>query len=388
MLSKNVTATACDAPIRDKSQYCKTVGIALGVISAVVVVLRLAFKLFVVKSGLKLDDWFILATLVVGIPGTVILVVGTIGNGLGRDIWTLPFHQISVFVKFFFVMEVQYFIDIALLKLSLLFFYLNIFQFSKVRKFLWITIAIVVLWGITFVIVAFVQCSPLSFYWTNWDHAHKGTCLNINAIGWANAAISIALDLWMLAIPLSQLPALNLHWKKKIGVALMFCVGTFVTVVSILRLQSLVHFANSLNPTWDNFDVSLWSATELNVGIICACMPSLRLMLVRLFPTLGSSATRGGQYDYRNQYGSAQSRGRNLGQSINTSAHVTSRHDRNESNDGNPEWPGARGGIHYQRSFNVQYGESENDEARLVEMNDLYGKAGSKAMSSASEVSG
>jgi hypothetical protein len=31
------------------------------------------------------------------------------------------------------------------------------------------------------------------------------------------AAISIAEDVWMLAIPLSQLPSLQLHWKKKIG---------------------------------------------------------------------------------------------------------------------------------------------------------------------------
>jgi hypothetical protein len=30
----------------------------------------------------------------------------------------------------------------------------------------------------------------------------------------------------MLAIPLAQLKTLNLHWKKKIGVGLMFCVGT------------------------------------------------------------------------------------------------------------------------------------------------------------------
>ena len=50
--------------------------------------------------------------------------------------------------------------------------------------------------------------------------------LNKNAIGWANAAISVALDLWMIAIPLWQIRSLNLHWKKKIGVVIMFLVGT------------------------------------------------------------------------------------------------------------------------------------------------------------------
>lgn len=30
----------------------------------------------------------------------------------------------------------------------------------------------------------------------------------------------------MLAIPLAQLNTLSLHWKKKVGGAIMFCVGT------------------------------------------------------------------------------------------------------------------------------------------------------------------
>lgn len=66
-----------------------------------------------------------------------------------------------------------------------------------------------------------------------------------------------------------------------------------VTVVSIIRLHALVTFAKSSNATWDNFPVSLWSTVEINVGIMCTCMPTLRLLLVRLFPALGGSTSRG-----------------------------------------------------------------------------------------------
>lgn len=45
------------------------------------------------------------------------------------------------------------------------------------------------------------------------------------------------------------------------------------------------------NVTWDNYPVSLWSTIELNVGIMCICMPTLRLLLVRLFPKLGGGGT-------------------------------------------------------------------------------------------------
>jgi hypothetical protein len=31
---------------------------------------------------------------------------------------------------------------------------------------------------------------------------------------------------WMIGIPLSQIKKLELHWKKKIGAAIMFLTGT------------------------------------------------------------------------------------------------------------------------------------------------------------------
>jgi hypothetical protein len=65
-----------------------------------------------------------------------------------------------------------------------------------------------------------------------------------------------------------------------------------VTVVSMLRLRSLVHFANTTNMTWDYLEASLWSVIECQVGIICSCMPSIRLGLTRLFPKIMGSTNR------------------------------------------------------------------------------------------------
>lgn len=62
-----------------------------------------------------------------------------------------------------------------------------------------------------------------------------------------------------------------------------------VTVVSVLRLQSLINFANSTNPTWDNWIVGWWSTIEVNVGMICTCLPTVRLILVRAAPRIFST---------------------------------------------------------------------------------------------------
>jgi hypothetical protein len=222
----NITALACHAPVRDKTTAFKIINITLGSVSAACVLLRIIYKAFVTVYSLNMDDYFILVTLITGIPGTVINDRGALANGLGRDIWTLSFRQITDFIRWFYALEVLYFANIALTKASLLFFYYYIFPGPKIRRVIWATGVFNVLWGIAFVVAAIFQCRPVRFYWDRWDGEHLGTCININALGWANAAISIALDVWMLAIPLWQVMHLRLAWKKKVGVALMFCVGT------------------------------------------------------------------------------------------------------------------------------------------------------------------
>lgn len=172
------------------------------------------------------DDYTIGITLLSGIPSTVMTIHGLTSNGLGRDIWTVFPEQITNFIHVFYVMEILYFGQLALLKLSLLFFYQRIFPGPGIRKLLWASIFFDILWGVVFVFVGTFQCQPISHYWKSWDGEHKGKCFDVNAMAWGNAGISIILDGWMLALPMSQIIHLKLHWRKKLGVAAMFMVGT------------------------------------------------------------------------------------------------------------------------------------------------------------------
>lgn len=223
--AKNITAIGCDQPIRDKNGVFRATSITLGIITGVFLVARFAYRIFVARS-IGWDDWVALVATVVGVPSSIMNIQGLAANGLGRDIWTLPSAEIYRFIEFFYIIEVLYFTDVTLLKLTILFFYLRIFPTQGVRRLIWGSIGFVIVFGLTFIFVGIFQCRPISYYWTNWDGEHTGHCLNINAIGWANAAISIALDFWMLAIPLYQLRKLRLHWKKKLSVCFMFTVGT------------------------------------------------------------------------------------------------------------------------------------------------------------------
>lgn len=237
-------------------------------IAAAFVVVRFAFKILVSRVDIGYDDWAVLATTILAIPSAIITVYGTVKYGMGQHIWQLTPGSVTQMLKYFYVMAVLYFTETALLKLTLIFFYVRVFPSRDVQRLLWGTVIFVVAWGLAFVLAALFQCQPIRYFWEHWDGLHEGHCVNINAITNTHAAISIALDVWILAIPLWQLKNLKMHWKKKVGVGLMFCVGTFVTVVSILRLRSLMTFSASSDASWEFYDVSVWSTIEICVGIM------------------------------------------------------------------------------------------------------------------------
>lgn len=129
-----------------------------------------------------------------------------------------------------------------------------------------------------------------------------------------------------------------------------------VTVMSILRLRSLISFSATSNKTWEFYDVSVWSTIEICVGIMCACLPTIRLLLVRIFPVLAGSTLRGTSYVLPSSKAKSVDR-------KGTTSHVMA-HSRNNSL---PHSEAERSGITYQKSYTVQY----SDEASLVRMQSL-----------------
>ncbi len=73
----------------------------MGVLSGFFVLLRLGYKTIMIKVFLTLDDWFILLAILSGVPSSILVVHGTVANGLGQDVWTLPFTMITNFGKAF-----------------------------------------------------------------------------------------------------------------------------------------------------------------------------------------------------------------------------------------------------------------------------------------------
>lgn len=212
-----------------------------------------------------------------------------VNNGLGRDIWTLRADQITNVLKYYYFGEIFYVVALGISKISILFFYLRVFPSKGFRTVTYVVMGLSVAYTIAFFFATTFQCTPVSMAWNQWDGLHKGTCNNIHLQGWIAAAINIVLDAIVMALPLRHLSKLNMGIKKKVMVMAMFSVGIFVIFVSTIRLYSLIHFANTENITWNYVDAGYWSLIEVDVSIICGCMPAHRALIAKAWPKIRST---------------------------------------------------------------------------------------------------
>ncbi|KAL5416318.1 hypothetical protein PMIN03_002122 [Paraphaeosphaeria minitans] len=277
----------CGAPVRDITHVTPIITGTSGGVAIIGVAVR------VLMSGADfwLDDAMCVAALIFAIPMAILEFLMS-GLGFGKDIWTLTPSQIYRIVQIF------WFVSIGCTKLGFLFLYLRVFPHQKLGKVVHVLIGLgAALNLLIFSVIVTVNCLPITYIWTSWDGLHKGKCINLNAFVWAHAIIDIVFDCIIFALPIPERIKLKMSLKKRIMIVAMFSVGGLGTVVPILRLQSLLAFANSTNATWDNCPTAYWSVLSCFVGIFCACMPVLRRCLAFTFPSCFSSSVQTSSHD-------------------------------------------------------------------------------------------
>jgi hypothetical protein len=60
-------------------------------------------------------------------------------------------------------------------------------------------------------------------------------------------------------------------------------------VTSMIRLKYIISYGTSIDLTYDNVDVVIWSVLETFMAIICASLMCLRPLLARLLPSVFQS---------------------------------------------------------------------------------------------------
>lgn len=113
------------------------------------------------------------------------------------------------------------------------------------------------------------------------------TTIRILDLAAAAGVIGFVQDLYILAIPIQLVAGLRLQKKKKLGVIALFFTGFLASICSIINaaLRIVERTKTVPDSLWESIPIYTTSIIELNVGIICGCIP----VIVVLFKDLAHS---------------------------------------------------------------------------------------------------
>lgn len=186
-------------------------------------------------------------------------------------------------------------------KLSIIMFYHRIFPVRPVTYALYFCAFLVIGWWLAVYIIIVVQCRPVSYFWEQYvDPTAPGECINIYKFFIGNASASVVTDFIILLVPLPSVWQLKMPIVQKLAVCGIFLLGglyvspfffstasanlSSVCIAGVVRVHSLTFMVKSPDLTWNMAQSFVWSCVEPCIGIVSACLPTLRPLLRRCFP--------------------------------------------------------------------------------------------------------
>lgn len=119
--------------------------------------------------------------------------------------------------------ELVYTFDVALIKASILCFYLRLFPSRRFRVTTLVVGSTVLVWWIAVSIIGVFQCSPIYRFWTP---EVPGTCLTMKTVFTINAVPNVVQDIVILLMPVDQIWGLQATRAQKIRLYVTFGIGS------------------------------------------------------------------------------------------------------------------------------------------------------------------
>ncbi|KAK3325377.1 hypothetical protein B0H66DRAFT_121536 [Apodospora peruviana] len=260
------------------------IAVTLTSLSLVTVCLRLHVRGRLIKAT-GVDDWII----VICSAGFAIVSIIQTKWGLGlENINDLPQGNQYNFGLLQYIGAPFYITSILGFKLALLFSYLRFIPKGNYRKATVAVIVVCTLFHISFLFVQLLLCQPVAKQWDG--SITEGSCLDGVPFYTSMASITIVFDVTVMLLPFPLLLKSQIQNRKKFVLLGLFGLGIFITVIQIIRIQTVKQLVNA----FDSSDLILWSTVENNLGIIVASIPTLA-PLVHYFDELSRHGVSSGR---------------------------------------------------------------------------------------------
>lgn len=132
-------------------------------------------------------------------------------------------------------------------------------------------------WCVAMILQCFFLCRPLAGFW---DKTLPGVKCLPELTTWLGGAIgNILTDLLVFALPIPMLSKLNLPGAQKAMLLGVFSLGFLSVALSVVRIKYLR--LNQDDVSWSNVSLTCLSMSELTLGIVAACVPTMRRLSFR-----------------------------------------------------------------------------------------------------------
>ncbi|KAF2866789.1 hypothetical protein BDV95DRAFT_598677 [Massariosphaeria phaeospora] len=252
----------------------------------------------ILRQPLWADDWIMLvaATQICSIPVSV-MAMASLNYGLGRHVWDQKLEWGPPYSKMAFAVDFFFPLTCSLTKISLCLTYLRLFPSRANKIFCYLLSTFVTLYTGTCIFLMLFQCTPIRGYW---DHSVKHDCINLRVTLISIAALNSFSDFLVFLWPTRELWSLQLPLKQRVGLIVIFAVGSIVCVAGICRMYYLKVYFDSNDLLWHAAVIYAVVTIEMNLGIICGCLsgvkPVVGTLFPRLFPNTYKSSNRSGRH--------------------------------------------------------------------------------------------
>ncbi|KAL1859228.1 hypothetical protein Plec18170_002344 [Paecilomyces lecythidis] len=276
--------------VPDRGYVLYITALVMVLVASVFVGARIGARIYTGRVGL--DDATIIAALACSAVLTATINMAVV-SGYGRHLSDLTVTQKRKAFEWFYIAQVFYKLVLGFTKISIVWLYLRIFITRSFQITGRIFLALITIWAIGTILATILQCIPIQ---ASWDKSIENPrCINKDDFWYAFAATNTITDFAIFVLPIYPAMKLQLNKREKIGLLAVFAMGAFACATSIIRTVAVSQTsARELDLSWDFIPRSTWTLVEANIGIICACLPTLRYPLSRLFPFLFRGSVRGG----------------------------------------------------------------------------------------------
>ncbi|PMD48470.1 hypothetical protein L207DRAFT_476847 [Hyaloscypha variabilis F] len=232
------------------------------------VFIRIGSKWIVLRKW-NADDTMIIVTMVLAIIHTIEISLMVV-NGLGQPQSVLDSMQIESFERYGYASQLFYVPALCIAKLSTL-VYLRALSPETAYAFVNQVLEVfIVLSGLGLELAIAFQCR-LPDAWA----IISGSCIDMVSFP---GAFDILTDLAIILLPAYLVWGIQMAFKKKVLVVLIFGSRIFITPLTIFRLYYIKTISSPLlpNQTFISYHAYLATTIQLNAAIIISCIPFMK----------------------------------------------------------------------------------------------------------------